>query len=717
MKKSNQVIDHTLHYKMYKQGRKWVFASVAAFSIGLGVAGVSAHADSQPTNSDKESSTTNDAATDSSATTAVLSATSSSATATIDTASDAANTSSAADSANSSAADETASAASAVSAVTSEVAQESAVAATSANSAPASQASAASSAATSATPASSSSTTTSSSAVSSSAAQSVNVITINSDDASALAAAKQEAAANYAATGQAQKIVAVAASASATQPKFSSNASLQAFIESVQAGAINGWKKYGVLPSITVAQAILESGWGKSSLSVQAHNLFGIKGSYNGNSVNYPTQEYINGRYVTIYDAFRAYSNNSQSVEDHGNFLYVNSRYHNLLGQTNYVTVANMLHSDGYATAPNYASSLINIVQTYNLTQLDKIAFAGASVKAGNTGSGSSTSTNISGSTYYTVKSGDTLSGIANKYSTSAATLASINGISNPNKIYIGQNILVSKGSSSSSSASNTNKTTTTTTPSKTTSTATYTVKSGDTLSGIANSHSTSVSALTSLNKISNPNKIYVGQVLKLKAASTTSTTTKPTTTTSTTSSSSASYTVKSGDTLSAIANKLGTSVANLVKVNNISNANLIMVGQVLKTASASVSSAKTVKTTTSTKTTSNTNTAGSYTVKSGDSLSSIAAKYGTSYSTLASINGIANPNKIYVGQNIKLAGGSSSSTTKATSTNAAGSYTVKSGDSLSAIAAKFGTSYSALASKNGIANPNKIYVGQVIKF
>ncbi|WP_461240051.1 LysM peptidoglycan-binding domain-containing protein [Paucilactobacillus sp. N302-9] len=716
MKKSNQVIDHTLHYKMYKQGRKWVFASVAAFSIGLGVAGVSAHADSQPNKSDKESSTTNDAATDSSATTAVLSATSSSATATIDTVSDAANTSSAADSANSSAADETASAASAVSAVTSEVAQESAVAATSANSAPASQASAASSTATSATPASSSSAT-SSSAVSSSAAQSVNVITINSDDASALAAAKQEAAANYAATGQTQKIVAVAASASATQPKFSSNASLQAFIESVQAGAINGWKKYGVLPSITVAQAILESGWGKSSLSVQAHNLFGIKGSYNGNSVNYPTQEYINGRYVTIYDAFRAYSNNSQSVEDHGNFLYVNSRYHNLLGQTNYVTVANMLHSDGYATAPNYASSLINIVQTYNLTQLDQIAFAGASVNTSNTGSGSSTSTNISGSTYYTVKSGDTLSGIANKYSTSAATLASINGISNPNKIYIGQNILVSKGSSSSSSASNTNKTTTTTTPSKTTSTATYTVKSGDTLSAIANSHSTSVSALTSLNKISNPNKIYVGQVLKLKAASTSSTTTKPTTTTSTTSSSSASYTVKSGDTLSAIANKLGTSVANLVKVNNISNANLIMVGQVLKTTSTSVSSAKTVQITTSTKTTSNTKSAGSYTVKSGDSLSSIAAKYGTSYSTLASINGIANPNKIYVGQTIKLAGGSSSATTKATSTNAAGSYTVKSGDSLSAIAAKFGTSYSALASKNGIANPNKIYVGQVIKF
>lgn len=714
MKKSNEVIDHTLHYKMYKQGRKWVFASVAAFSIGLGVAGVSAHADSQPNKSDKESSTTNDAATDSSATTAVLSATSSSATATIDTASDAANTSSAADSANSSAADEAASAASAVSAVTSEVAQESAVAATSANSAPASQASAASSTATSATPASSSSAT-SSLAVPSSAAQSVNVITINSDDASALAAAKQEAAANYAATGQAQKIVAVAASASATQPKFSSNASLQAFIESVQAGAINGWKKYGVLPSITVAQAILESGWGKSSLSVQAHNLFGIKGSYNGNSVNYPTQEYINGRYVTIYDAFRAYSNNSQSVEDHGNFLYVNSRYHNLLGQTNYVTVANMLHSDGYATAPNYASSLINIVQTYNLTQLDQIAFAGASVNNSNTGSGSSTSTNISGSTYYTVKSGDTLSGIANKYSTSAATLASINGISNPNKIYIGQNILVSKGSSSSSSASNTNKTTTTTTPSKTTSTAaTYTVKSGDTLSGIANSHSTSVSALTSLNKLSNPNKIYVGQVLKLKAASTAS---KPTTTTSTTSSSSASYTVKSGDTLSAIANKLGTSVANLVKVNNISNANLIMVGQVLKTTSSSVSSAKTAQTTTSTKTTSNAKSAGSYTVKSGDSLSSIAAKYGTSYSTLASINGIANPNKIYVGQTIKLAGGSSSATTKATSTNVAGSYTVKSGDSLSAIAAKFGTSYSALASKNGIANPNKIYVGQVIKF
>src|SRR5699024_10119279 len=66
---------------------------------------------------------------------------------------------------------------------------------------------------------------------------------------------------------------------------FSNNASQQAFIQSVAPGAIQGWNEYKVLPSITVAQAIVESGWGRSALSTQAHNLFGIKGSYNGNSV------------------------------------------------------------------------------------------------------------------------------------------------------------------------------------------------------------------------------------------------------------------------------------------------------------------------------------------------------------------------------------------------------------------------------------------------
>ena len=94
------------------------------------------------------------------------------------------------------------------------------------------------------------------------------------------------------------------------------------------------------------------------------------------------------------------------------------------------------------------------------------------------------------------------------------------------------------------------------------------------------------------------------------------------------------------------------------------------------------------------------------HTVKTGETLFGIAAQYGTTYQSLAAINGITNPNLIYAGQVLKLSG----------STAAAKTYTVQSGDSLSGIAAKYGTTYQRLAQINGISNPDVIYAGQVIK-
>lgn len=99
----------------------------------------------------------------------------------------------------------------------------------------------------------------------------------------------------------------------------------------------------------------------------------------------------------------------------------------------------------------------------------------------------------------------------------------------------------------------------------------------------------------------------------------------------------------------------------------------------------------------------------GTYTVRSGDTLSGIAAKYGMTTSALARLNGITNYNLIYVNQVLKVSG-------NATTTSASGTYTVKSGDTLSGIAAKYGTSYQTLASINGIVAPYVIYPGQTIK-
>ena len=676
--------DQYLHYKMYKSGRKWVFAGVAALTL-LTTTEV-AHAD---TTSSSAASTVslNGSTVTSEAAKATVTFISESTSATSSSSSTASSSSSATSASSSS----VATAATSVTSATS---------------------------ATSATSVSSTSADSSASAATSSddASSSASAADANSGVSSASAATSATSASS---TTVVRAVVAVATSASASSSSvdlstltFSNNASQQAFIESVAEGAIEGWNEYGVLPSITVAQAILESGWGSSTLSTQAHNLFGIKGSYNGNYVTMSTREVINGQSVYVNAAFRAYANNSESVEDHGNFLYSNSRYSNLLGDTSYTDVAQKLSQDGYATDPYYSSSLISLVKTYDLTQLDSIAIANTPVitnKSDYTQTNNGASTTAT-ATYYTVQSGDTLSGIAVEYNTTTATLTSLNNLSNPNLIYVGQRLLVKSASTAAASSATSTATSTAsaTSTSSTTSATTYTVKSGDTLSSIASSHNTTTAALTSLNSLANPNLIYVGQVLKL--ANTTTASTSSTSSAASTSSSAMTYTVKSGDTLSSIASSYNTTTSTLTSLNNLSNPNLIYVGQVLKVAGSSTS----VSTSTSSSSASQATTSGPYTVKAGDTLSSIAISYNTTTAALASANSISNANLIYVGQVLKVTGTSSSTSTTTSSTSStSGSYTVKSGDSLSAIAAAHGLNWKTLAAKNNIASPYVIYVGQ----
>ncbi|WP_271854112.1 LysM peptidoglycan-binding domain-containing protein [Planococcus maritimus] len=155
-------------------------------------------------------------------------------------------------------------------------------------------------------------------------------------------------------------------------------------------------------------------------------------------------------------------------------------------------------------------------------------------------------------------------------------------------------------------------------------------------------------------------------------------------------------YTVKAGDTLYSIAKKYNLTVAALAKANNITNYNLIRVGQVLTipgTSSPTPPPASSVK----------------YTVKAGDTLYSIASKYKTTVSAIASANNLTNINLISVGQVLTIP-------VKQTPPPVVTvKYTVKAGDTLYSIARTYNTTVTAIAKANGITNVNSIRVGQVL--
>jgi len=148
-------------------------------------------------------------------------------------------------------------------------------------------------------------------------------------------------------------------------------------------------------------------------------------------------------------------------------------------------------------------------------------------------------------------------------------------------------------------------------------------------------------------------------------------------------------YTVKRGNTLSQIANRYGTCVEELVELNNIKNPNLIFVGQTIKIP---------------------VDVRESYTVKRGDTLNKIAREYNTTVSEIVGLNRITNPNLIYPGEILII------SKSEIYKTNGRIIYTEKSGNTLSEIAAKYNTTVSKLVDLNGIANPNVIYIGQKIR-
>lgn len=150
------------------------------------------------------------------------------------------------------------------------------------------------------------------------------------------------------------------------------------FINKMYPQATEIYNKYGVLPSITISQAILESGWGKSELSTKANNLFGIKADnrWSGKKIKMNTSEYYSEK---IEDYFRVYNSTEDSIKDYGEFLKNNKRYKQsgVFNATHYLEQAKAIEKAGYSTVENdkgeqiYSKLLIDLIQEQNLQLLD----------------------------------------------------------------------------------------------------------------------------------------------------------------------------------------------------------------------------------------------------------------------------------------------------------------------------------------------------------
>ncbi len=171
---------------------------------------------------------------------------------------------------------------------------------------------------------------------------------------------------------------------------------------------------------------------------------------------------------------------------------------------------------------------------------------------------GDKTGENAGDTVVYIVKKGDTLGKIANMYGVTVAELAALNNIQNPNLIFIGQRILINTAKQEYSNQMGKK--------------IVYRVKWGDTLSGIARRYRTTVENLVRLNNIQNPNRIYAGTTIIVNVENSINNLNNYTV--------NLTYRVRWGDTLSGIARRYGTTVENLVRLNNIQNPNRIYVGQ-----------------------------------------------------------------------------------------------------------------------------------------
>jgi membrane-bound lytic murein transglycosylase D len=279
------------------------------------------------------------------------------------------------------------------------------------------------------------------------------------------------------------------------------------------------------------------------------------------------------------------------------------------------------------------------------------------------------------------VRKGQTLSHLSHRYGVPISAIMELNALTNRHRLSIGQRLIIpaNKGvvaqKSSPGSSPKGNK--------KTSGTGTYTVKRGDTLGRLAARFNTSADEIRRLNGLKNPHRIYPGQRLKVPGASPSS------------SGLFKDHVVKKGENLSYLAEKYKVSVSALMTANNLRSKHVLKIGQRLLIPATSEVTVQT------------------YRVKRGDTLSDLAARFGTSAGEIKKVNGLNNPHRIRKGQELKIP---TRNGAKEKSNGRWITYVVKRGDSLWKIARAFGVLMEKLVRWNNLASPSKLRVGDNIK-
>lgn len=147
----------------------------------------------------------------------------------------------------------------------------------------------------------------------------------------------------------------------------------QAYIEDTEKMAVRIARKNNILPSVMLAQSILESNWGRSELSREYNNYFGIKAVKKDQGIVFETEEYVDGESGRYMENFKKYSSKRESFEHYAKLLSTAKRYEKVKTAKNYKEAAKYIKEGGYATDPSYADKIISVVEKYGLNKYDEV--------------------------------------------------------------------------------------------------------------------------------------------------------------------------------------------------------------------------------------------------------------------------------------------------------------------------------------------------------